>query len=129
MQDLNRQKRIQDCICILGILFVLFAARTTFCDSRFPVLDNPAKGNRNLLPNPEFDDPLPDSSWAIGDTQGQTLRQETAPMSGEWIVRTSGKSYQFLRVRPPEFERGTEYTLEMRVRGFGGDVSMLVLEL
>ena len=129
MQVLNRQKRIQDGICVLGILFVLFAARATSCDNRFPGLDNPAKGKRNLLPNPEFDDPLPDSSWAIGDTQGQTLRQETAPMSGEWIVRTSGKSYQFLRVRPPEFERGTEYTLEMRVRGFGGDVSMLVLEL
>lgn len=84
---------------------------------------------RNILPNHEFDEPVPDKTWKIGDRQGQTLRQETAPMSREWIIRTTGKEYQFIRAFPPEFESDTEYTIEVRARCFGGDASLSVLEV
>ena len=57
-----------------------------------------APQRRNLLPNPEFDEPIPDATWKIKlDSRGQVLRQETMAMSREWIVRSTGKSYLFMQ--------------------------------
>ena len=86
---------------------------------------------KNLLPNPEFDEPIPDATWKIKlDNRGQVIRQETMAMSGEWIVRSTGKSYLFMQAVPPEFEPDTDYTMELRARGFGGgDAALHILEL
>ena len=80
----------------------------------------------NLLPNPYFS--YPDRSWEILG-KGVTQRRETMPMSRKWIIRTTGDSYQFLKGVPQEYERDTEYTLEVRARAHGGEALMNILEL
>ena len=101
----------------------LLRCRLAFADA--------APQKRNLLPNPEFDEPIPDATWKIKlDNKGQVLRQETMAMSREWIVRSTGKSYLFMQATPQEFEPDTDYTMEIRARGFGGgDAALHILEL
>ena len=101
----------------------LLRCRLTFADS--------APQKRNLLPNPEFDEPIPDATWKTKlDSRGQVLRQETMAMSGEWIIRSTGKSYLFMQATPQEFEPDTDYTMEIKARGFGGgDAALHILEL
>ena len=99
----------------------LLRCRLTFAD---------AAPKKNILPNPEFDEPIPDATWKIRvDNRGQVIRQETMAMSREWIVRSTGKSYLFMQAVPPEFEPDTDYTMELRARGFGGgDAALHILE-
>lgn len=101
----------------------LLRCRLAFADA--------APRKRNLLPNPEFDEPVPDATWKLKmDGKGQVLRQETMAMSREWIIRSSGKSYLFMQATPQEFEPDTDYTMELRARGFGGgDAALHILEL
>lgn len=80
----------------------------------------------NLFDNPEFD--RPDEVWQICG-KGTTERRETAPMSGEWIYRTTGDSYQFLRGCPRVYEPKTEYTMEVKARGVNGKSTLNILEL
>ena len=80
----------------------------------------------NLFDNPEFDDPK--AVWIVG-TRGRTERIETAPMSGEWIYRTTGDTYQFLRGSPRSYEPNTEYTMEVKARSVKGSATLNVLEL
>ncbi|MBR6586343.1 MAG: hypothetical protein IKK82_02880, partial [Kiritimatiellae bacterium] len=81
----------------------------------------------NYFANPKF--AVPDRSWQIVG-KGVTLRRETMPMSREWIFRTTGDSYHFLKGVPQVYERDTEYTLEVRARAYGGDeAQMNILEL
>ena len=80
----------------------------------------------NLFDNPEFDDPK--AVWKVIG-KGRTVRCETAPMSGEWIYRTTGNSYNFLCGKPREYEPETEYTMEVRARGVGGPATLSILEL
>ena len=80
----------------------------------------------NYFSNPEFD--LDKRSWRLEGGE-QTLRCETAPMSKEWIVRTSGNTYRFLMGIPQRYERNTDYTLVVRARGFGGESQMNILEV
>ena len=80
----------------------------------------------NLFDNPEFDDPK--AVWIVGK-RGRTERIETAPMSGEWIYRTTGDTYQFLRGSPRSYEPNTEYTMEVKARSVKGSATLNVLEL
>lgn len=80
----------------------------------------------NLFDNPEFNEPK--SVWRVIG-RGRTVRMETAPMSGEWIYRTTGNSYNFLSGVPRKYEPGTEYTMEVRARGVGGPATLSILEL
>ena len=80
----------------------------------------------NLFANPEFD--VPDRGWTVVG-KGRTYRMETMAMSGEWIYRTIGDSYHFLKGVPSEYESGQDYTLAVSARGFGGEAVLNVLEL
>ena len=99
-----------------AILF--FCAGLFFCSS--------AVADGNLFANPEFDQP--DAVWKVG-RKGRTERIETAPMSGEWIYRTTGESYLFLSGSPRSYEPDTEYTMEVKARGVKGKATLNVLEL
>ena len=85
-----------------------------------------AASPENLFDNPEFDDPK--AVWKVIG-KGRTVRCETAPMSGEWIYRTTGNSYNFLCGKPRDYEPETEYTMEVRARGIGGPATLSILEL
>ncbi len=80
----------------------------------------------NLFDNPDFDEPK--GVWRVVG-QVRTVRQETAPMSREWIYRTTGNSYNFLSGVPRNYEQGQEYTMEVCARGVGGDATLSILEL
>lgn len=80
----------------------------------------------NLFANAQFD--VPDRCWEVVG-KGRTYRMETMAMSGEWIYRTIGESYHFLKGVPFEYEPNEQYTLAVTARGFGGEAVMNVLEL
>ena len=80
----------------------------------------------NYFANPVF--AVDGRAWEFVG-KGSTLRRETMPMSREWIVRTTGDSYHFLKGAPQRYERDTEYTLEIRARGYGGESQMNILEM
>ena len=80
----------------------------------------------NYFPNPVF--AVDGRAWEFVG-KGSTLRRETMPMSKEWIVRTTGDSYHFLKGIPGRYERNTDYTLEIRARGYGGESQLNILEL
>ena len=80
----------------------------------------------NYFANPEFD--VPDRCWEVVG-KGRTYRMETMAMSGEWIFRTIGDSYHFLKGVPADYESDTDYTLAVSARGFGGESVLNVLEL
>lgn len=82
--------------------------------------------SENLFDNGEFD--RPGEVWQVCG-KGKTERRETAPMSGEWIYRTTGNSYNFLRGAPRCYEPGIEYTMEVRARGVNAPATLSVLEL
>ena len=82
--------------------------------------------HQNLFDNPEFNEPK--SVWRVVG-KGHTFRCETAPMSGEWIYRTTGNSYNFLSGVPRDYEPRVEYTMEVKARGVGGDATLSILEL
>lgn len=99
-------------------IILFFCAGLFFCS--FVVADG------NLFDNPEFDQA--DAVWKAG-RKGRTERIETAPMSGEWIYRTTGESYLFLSGSPRSYEPDTEYTMEVRARGVKGNATLNILEL
>lgn len=90
-------------------------------------VNSPCDGLKvNYFANPRFD--VPGRAWQTMG-KGVTQRLETQPMSKEWIIRTTGASYNFLKGVPQVYERSTEYTLEVRARGYGGQSQMNILEL
>ena len=96
----------------------------SFCVGLFFCSSVVADGN--LFDNPEFN--KADAVWKVG-RKGRTERIETAPMSGEWIYRTTGESYLFLSGSPRSYEPDTEYTMEVKARGVKGKATLNVLEL
>ena len=102
-----------------------FAAAGDAKPAQFKAPDNGAKVN--YFVNPDFN--VPDRGWQIIG-KGHTIRQETMAMSGEWIYRTVGGSYNFLTGSPSEYLPDTEYTLAITARAYGGkEAVMNILEL
>lgn len=62
--------------------------------------------------------------WILGR---DATRQETMALSGEWIIRCSGNAYAALQKEIKNLSPGKEYTLRIRARKFGENVSMGIL--
>lgn len=83
---------------------------------------------RDLFNNSEFnlaENNMP-KDWVLG--RG-AVRQETMALSGEWIIRCSGNTYAAIQKKIDTLVPGREYSLRIRARKFGEDVSMGVLLL
>ncbi|OQA82021.1 MAG: hypothetical protein BWY31_03475 [Lentisphaerae bacterium ADurb.Bin242] len=82
----------------------------------------------DLFSNSEFNrakNNLPED-WILGR---DAIRQETMALSGEWIIHCSGNAYAAIHREIKNLSPGKEYTLRVRARKFGNDVSMGVLLL
>ena len=82
------------------------------------------EGEVNLFRNPDFNEGV--TGWGPA---GGVVRQETMPMSGEWVLRATGNMYQFLSGTPTEWTRDTDYTLAIRARSLGSGSALRIVQM
>ena len=82
------------------------------------------EGEVNLFRNPDFNEGV--TGWSPA---GGVVREETMPMSGEWVLRATGNMYHFLSGTPTEWARDTEYTLAIRTRSLGSGSALRIVQM
>ena len=88
------------------------------------VVEGPTFGARvNLFPNPDFNVP---SKYSMC---GKTVHTETMAMSGEWVLRGSGKDYQFAQLGARMLKPNTRYTLVVKARSFGAGSGLRIVQI
>lgn len=87
-------------------------------------VEGPTFGARvNLFANSDFN--VPDGSVKCG----KTVYTETMAMSGEWILRSSGKDYPFARFNSRMLKPKTRYTLVVKARSFGSGSALRIVQI
>ncbi len=82
----------------------------------------------NLFANPDFKLAQDNRPLGWGLHGSEVSYQETAPLSGEWMVRATGNSYHFM-TRGISLEPGKAYTLKIKGRRFGPEGSLGVIQM
>ena len=84
--------------------------------------------NVNLFANPDFKLAQDNHPLGWGLHGAEVFYQETAPLSGEWMVRATGNSYHFL-TRGIRLKAGKTYTLKVKSRCFGPEGSLGIIQM